>query len=708
MVSFFGLKIGGEKKKKNTKNLKISAPTPAKPDDHEEFDERELYGLDGGHYAAYSASVCSLSQPKSKTSDKTTMKGLKAPVYANDKSNLSMTDLPSPHKFRDSSYSILSLKQCASNPNLGNNWKDSSSTSLSLVPPTAPSSATRPASPAQKKHLVPPLDVPSGKDSSVAVSSPISPLSATAPKSPLGQYELKLNLPDDATSLFSDYDLESVKAPEPLRIRKQTPSPNPDAQEARSLSPKKPPSPPQSVKTESIKTEEGVDNLGLEPPVRTFSNERPSSRGSNRTMPSRLKVVQNTHDLPEYGPTSMPSPEATPRTSDEMFMTSPLEQLGEPIIQTLRARRDTLAISSAQRRSMEMKVVEKPDTSDILAPLQRPKTSNGPRPERPTPFALDGRAGSPASLRSLPPFVAPPRAQSPSGVPESLRIGRPAAAAAPIVRVRPETSAVRRTDSEYHDYDDESDRPTSCGSSSSNYSRPPSPESPVLPLSGPLAGPMFPFMRPRTQPQIDDSLEETAGSAKKGSGLNPIKITSAPKDKEKEIKAPFDFGLPSPPPQTRVPPTPTSPPKAADWPLPSPLAGSFGAHRLALTSTSTSLPSGQQQQPSSFEVPSALPLDLRPDSPLEPLEPPRLPVARAESPTFRSFSRPWTPTTAEPLRRDAPKRGETVPLPSSGSGSGPKSLEPRGAPPLRSATVGAERGLRSPAIVGDDFGGGFI
>ncbi|RYP44753.1 hypothetical protein DL769_011496 [Monosporascus sp. CRB-8-3] len=92
-----------------------------------------------------------------------------------------------------------------------------------------------------------------------------------------------------------------------------------------------------------------------------------------------------------------------------------------------------------------------------------------------------------------------------------------------------------------------------------------------------------------------------------------------------------------------------------------------------------------------------------------------MPAALAESRTsrVRSFSRPWTPTR-EPLRFEittpatAAAAAMTTATPASRTASPRREHSPRRPPPRSPPLAVMDRGLRSPGIVGDDFGGGFI
>ncbi|KAI8632736.1 hypothetical protein F5Y19DRAFT_328236 [Xylariaceae sp. FL1651] len=711
MVSFFGLKIGGEKKKKSTKDIQISAPQPRNIDNSNVVDS-DYFDFEGGPKAAYAASVYSLSRPDSAQSGKlkkAKLKGLKIIPFAPGKDNPSMIDLPSPHKLTDSSYS--SLRHHVSNPSLGRQWNSGSSTSLSFAPPPSINPMARPStSDGKSKNWVNPLDVHFTRESSAtAFTAPLSaPLpthsiqsagnlpsivpkgppsapSSAVPKSPLGQYELKLDLPSDVSTFFADLDNfdGAVKAPAPLRIKKQASSRTPPVPRKRSQSPRKPPTPPQSINDNPYVTDSPEHDL----PKPSVADNRPSSARSNCSIPSGLQELQNA--ISNFGPASLPSPSTTPRASEEKppsavnthrAASPPTQKVeNEPVIQNVQAKRDTLTINPERRRSLQMKI-EAADGSNILSlPLaERPKTSNDRRPfERPPPlnlnFGLRLSVTDRDGPRSAPFLRNPARSLTPVSVISPLRSqigamgthGRTthSALSAEIHELR--SGLDSPTGSSIYD-DDEDDRPLS-------------PESPVIPLTGPLASPRFP---PLESPYSHHPHPSTF--------VFPRKEDT---DSNRSLSPAFIF----PPPRSlnRNPPTPDS----SDWPLPSPVAPSFD--RAAAASPSSSGESRLRSE-------SLLHDESESGSIYEPLEPPRLPAARsgAESPTFRSFSRPWTPTLAAPdFKVPGLKRAETAGLPAS-TRSGSR------APP-RSATVKtpkAERGIITAAAVDSDEadGSGFI
>ncbi|KAI0428205.1 hypothetical protein F5Y09DRAFT_6368 [Xylaria sp. FL1042] len=654
MVSFFGLKIGGERKKKSSKDLQISAPQPQNPDDPNAFDS--FFDLKYGPHPSYEASVYSLSQQESRQSSpsiKSRFKGLKVAPFALNKFGSSMIDLPTPP----------SLRHNASNPSLGRRWNTGSSTSLRLgfAPPSFNPMARPSTSDGKSKPWINPLDVHFSQDSSrsgfkgplspaltMRDDGPSTPLSA-APKSPLGQYELKLDLPEDVSS-FADFGnfTESVEAPAPLRIKKQASTRLLAKPQIEGQSPQKPPSPPQSIDYRDLS-----GNLIQDPPKVPEDEARPLSTQSRHSIPSGLEELQKV--ISNFGPSSLPSPSTTPRVSEEKQEkpstannsprpTSSTTKRGttKPVIQNVRAKRDTLTINPQRRRSLQMKI-EAAESGNVpsLSLASRPKTSsNGRLLERPPPLTLNTGFRSSDGPRSAPFLQNPTRSLTPTNLKSPLRM-----------EVETQEKSVSQAPiSKFHDQNSGVDSPT--GSSvyeddeNDVYEHPPSPEStsPVIPLTGPLASPCFP---PSSQSPYSYS---TISTFPRKDGIDS------------------DCSL--------SPPTPPVPPRsrrrnlpAADssiWPMPSPVVPSFDR---AAMSPSPAESRWRSESESELESVSAH----------EPLEPPRIPAARsgAESPTFRSFSRPWTPTT----------RGEFI------------------APPLKRAET-AGRLLEAGTSIGTEFGGG--
>ncbi|KAI1329904.1 hypothetical protein F5Y16DRAFT_59224 [Xylariaceae sp. FL0255] len=712
MVSFFGLKLGAEKKKKTVKDLQISGPRPLSEEEANAIEDEGLFDLEGLPSAGYAASVYSLSRQDSNQSSKSRKTGflgfgskLTTLPFAldNNKSKNSLFDRPSPYKFVDSNHS--GLKHHASNPNLGRRWNTGSSTSLSLAPPPPLSAVPRPStSDGKKKNWVNPLDVHYARDSAPLFKAPsaapfktidtdlsrksnessvlsITGASTTTPRSPLGQYELKLDLPSDVATLFADLPSFDgvVKPPEPLRIKKQpstrildTSFPQPPLQN--------PPTPPSSVDGTQ------VSESPMTAPSKPFASEnRLSSSRSNREEPTGLRELQSV--LSSFGPSPLPTPTVSPRVSDDEIA-APTAHRGKtkdgeskPVIQNVRAKRDTLTINPQRRRSFQMKLEESERaTHAIPSAIGRPKTSSGPGRiiERPPPLQLNLPTRFSASDRNGPksaPFLANP-AQSGSPLRSSpiLTEDRNISSPLTIEREKLHSSLDSPTGSSVYGEDDEDAHPGSPGS-------------PLIPLTGPLASPCFP-PTPAEDPYPHYP--------------HPSSFKFPRKD---------DIHGPLPPPRSAKRPPAT--PDSEEWPLPS--LHSVTSPLSPLPPTTTIAAETQRLRTESSSTTKSH------EFAFPPLEPPRLPGVRssrtgAESPTMRSFSRPWTPTAAESKAPPSMlKRAETMATGSSNTSSIGGGLRP----PPRSATVKAmqssERmaaGTSTSGVVGAaefDFGtAGFI
>ncbi|KAJ8126008.1 hypothetical protein O1611_g7629 [Lasiodiplodia mahajangana] len=673
MVSFFGLKIGGEKKK-SSRDLQISAPKPRNLDlDDSNAIDSNFFDFKGGPTPSYEASVYSLSRQESGQSTlsiASKFRGFKKAPIASNGFGSSMVDLPTPP----------SLRHHASNPSLGRRWNTGSSTSLSLAPPSFNPLARPSTSDGKNKTWVNPLDVHFARDSSKSGfkgplspastmrddGQPITPLSAT-PKSPLGQYELKLDLPSDVSS-FADFSNFNVEAPTPLRIKK--PASTRLAAETRPViqSPQKPPSPPQS-----ITDKEASESVILEPPPKLpVAEKRPQSAHSHRSIPSGFEELHNV--ISKFGPASLPSPSTTPRASEEKPPTismssrsaSPHTKRGsaKPVIKNVRAKRDTLTINPQRRRSLQMKIEAAEGNSvPSLSLVDRPKTSgNGRLVERPPPLTLNTgfhlSASSRDGPRSAPFLLNPTRSLTPTGVKSPLRPQMGAQDGSnPSALASDTNEQLSRPDSPSGSsvYDDDDD---------DMYHHPPSPEStsPVIPLSGPLASPRFPPSSPSPHSYASTFTFPRRDEGDTDLSLSPTTPPVPPRSLRRNL------------------PTPDS----SYWPLPSPAVHSFD--RSAMTPSPADSRLRSESGSESLSI-------------YEPLDPPRIPASRSESPTFRSFSRPWTPTTTGEFTAPSLRRAETTgPLSSLGPGG-----EFGGGlrPPPRSVTVKTPRteigALKSPS-----------
>ncbi|KAI0883903.1 uncharacterized protein GGS22DRAFT_166364 [Annulohypoxylon maeteangense] len=665
MVSFFGFKIGGGDKKKKLANEAVASSNQQR----RKLEQDAVAGRQDGK-GAPNGTVYSVSRPDTSHTCKITATQPGASPYGSKSSPAAM----SLSELTDSIHP--NLRQWVSNPNLGSNRFDASTSDLAAVPPVPVRNPSRPATPVEKKTAwMNPLDMHSTRGPTMSALS--------ASRSPLDQFGLKLDIPNDQAPIQRND--ESPKAPMPLRVNKSSPQ---TAESPKMFqSPIKPPSPPQSVK-----------DMENHSPVRgrpAFRDDmfRSPSRGSQRNGTTNLKEVQNAWDMPRRGPASIPSPVSTPRGSEETPTNNSMNMWCDPVIRSVAARRDTMTSITHHKVSMQIKLEDLEsafmDEPEEFLPPQMPG-SQMRQLVRPPPLNLDPRPRTPDRAGTYPPapFMMDQRPHTPTGEssrrPMKERAGPPPGAIGAHGRPgRPNTKNVRRPAAD--EYVIQPSSQPQSRRASQDSSRPTSPDSPLLPQSGPLASPRFlPIDAQLAPPPLKEAR----------SNLH-IATFALDDDVDDQLTAPC-MGH-------RNAPTPDS----SQWPMPSPTESTFDA---ALSYRGESPFVGA-------------------DSPLE--TPPRvLPqgvVGRSESPFgFRSFnfSRPMTPTLEQPpLRRDEtplsgrvqryqPKRSETVPV-SPGFRDYDSSPSP-GIPPPRANTVtvnvghGMGHGLRSPAIVGDDFGGGFI
>lgn len=670
--------------------------------EHDVPGERDIVNRDGGRNAPSGGNVYSVSQPDAPHMYKITA------TRTNTAQSIAISENPP----QPSQPSHPGLKHAASTPNIGNNWYSSSAPEE--IPPIPTRNPSRPATPVkQPTTWMNPLEMHAVK------GPPPSLLSSS--KSPLAQFELRQGLFSEPASMFGDDDDEEHSS-QPHQMNR--PSPIGEGYESPQNSERsanKPISPPRSI---GAYEEADYPALGR-PTLPWDENYRPSSRGSQRNVPTTLKEVQN-WDMSYYCP---PSPVSNPRGSEEKSGSILMDLLGEPI-QTVGARRDTMASMASiapRRRSVAMQVeglgvgmgigIGRSYTDD---PVQRARASNATANVnadadalqarvRPPPLHIDTRPRTPDRAGTYPPapFITNQQTQSPLGqspqspyrAPRNRNGPPPAAVGARGRPGRPNTKGIHRpTFNEYeiqlqlHSRSQPHSRHPS--QSGSDGERPPSPDSPLIPLTGPLASPRF----PPVESQLAPPPLKGPAAASRYRTRDPSPLGGSPVERD-EPESPI---LAVPRLGTRNVPTPDS----SDWPLPSP-DGSALEHPFRTDSpflrNESPLSALQMQTP-----PRVLPgLNSRSDSPFG----------------IRSFnfSRPMTPTSSSqhsqspwqehpqphPLRDVmVPKRSETTPI-SPQYRDPDLSPSPGQLPPPRANTVNS-RGLRSPAIVGDDFGGGFI
>ncbi|KXJ93854.1 hypothetical protein Micbo1qcDRAFT_158743, partial [Microdochium bolleyi] len=339
MVSLFGLKLGGDKKKKIDKGI----PSPSSRSRAQSRAGHDASAFNEPLPTVPRGLFSSSSRPGSSQSQKLFSRKSKFFPYGSGANGaLSMANLPRPGDADESPLpSPAFLRPTTSNPNLNSRFKGGSTTDLT----------------ASARPMVPPpsLDVLSAaRNGSVTAFA--------SPKSPLGTYELTLNLPSEGVSLFGDvYDI--LKPPEPLRIKKQEPAPSQAVD--LNLHVTKPPSPPVSVVT----TASADGPSGPDRPSRSGqeSLERTLRRvDSNQTYGSR-KEIESPIDPAPVEPFPLPTPPlSVARNSDDRPSTGASNQWGEPVIQNVRGKRDTMVVKPTRRMSFE-KYVE--DFSRDILPI---------------------------------------------------------------------------------------------------------------------------------------------------------------------------------------------------------------------------------------------------------------------------------------------------------------------------------------------------
>ncbi|KAK7739081.1 hypothetical protein SLS62_011317 [Diatrype stigma] len=538
MVSFFGLRIGGERKKPAAKHLRktdkndktdkaaagvtaVATPQKCQTFDQAVMRESKTMGKDSEDAGADPA------RPSSSRSHKVRKRRPTDLPYDFD-NTLKAIGLPEPHKFGDGSYP--SLRGHSSNPNLVSEWKNGSTPNLVAPSRAVVEQVTRPRTSSREKPQLYSIDIPAAQEAAtepfpVLVASPQSITSAT-PKSPLGNMELPLNLPNEGAVLFREGEGENVlRPPEPLRIIKKSPS---DSQLGPPPNPPpagKPPSPPQSIRTDELDHRSGAilssgatKAASSATPTQSQTEEETDCdrrRASSTSSTTSQRVVSADLDnefreLSEelhYGPKSIPSPPASLRrvgmgrskSSDDKGIDSNadgdhddtllfFEGLGAPIIRTVQAKRDTLTnttINSMERRASVETLVEK---TAALGSAFGPGPEDAPRQPPPKSSA---RAARPAALDlnlGLRPSTADQNSSNNNGGPRSapFPVNRP-----------PWTPTLGQSPLAYSNYVNRA--PSAAGSSrlvplrlsrdsfEFDLTSPHSPESPVIPLSGPLA-----------------------------------------------------------------------------------------------------------------------------------------------------------------------------------------------------------------------------
>ncbi|ORY60697.1 uncharacterized protein BCR38DRAFT_476600 [Pseudomassariella vexata] len=448
MVSFFGLKLGGDKKKKPEQPPGKSGSQLGKRIDQNMLGEGQFFGRQPGTHG-YTASIYSTSRPASPHSYKVTSSSRKKQgVYASDTHNLaavSMFDLSVPKPSQESK--MPPLKPASSNPNLREQ-----ASNLGPTPVPRPATATT-----KQKPWVNPLDIHFNKPPTLVVPlTDMTTCGGSVPVSPNSQ------------------------APSPLRSKQQQQQQQTPAMDLRC-----PPSPPRSIDT----TDSADHRPVLDKPVFPGNaSARPWSSRNLRNAPSGLA------DVPQLI-TALPSPPLSiPRASDETSHRASVNQWGQPVIQNVQAMHQATPTSTTKRSSLELRVKAWEKPSIPACSHQRPRTSAGlERQPLPSP-SLYPAPLNPSSSGSTSPW---PGRQSPFAANQCqhaavdnrpVRTGPPAAAVGAHGRpIRPRVdttmaTAPRPTAEDYREL-------VRRDSDASIYSSDSPLDSPVMPISGPLSSP---------------------------------------------------------------------------------------------------------------------------------------------------------------------------------------------------------------------------
>ncbi|PWI68272.1 hypothetical protein PCL_02041 [Purpureocillium lilacinum] len=322
MVSFFGIKLGGDKKKAQ-KNQGKQPP--------QQWNRIDQNTLGQGQYFGQSQAPGRPQFPNASSRPGTSQNAAPPPsnwraVFNNPGMASSMTDLTPP--------SMGALRHNASESNLRTNFANGSTTSLAL-PASLGGTGARPGTPSRptttKAEWVNPLHVHFCKSNSA--SRPGTPTVAT-PKSPLGQFE---------------FDLKP--APAPTKAPTRTPADAPA--EAQAEAPVEPA--PRSKQNERQPVAErhgypsppGSDRSSdgafppLNPSLASAAPDLQPSTDNRRNAPSALSKV-------DRAAASLPSPTpSSPLTGSE-------DKPDTPVIHNVPARRDTLAFHQPRRLSVKM------------------------------------------------------------------------------------------------------------------------------------------------------------------------------------------------------------------------------------------------------------------------------------------------------------------------------------------------------------------
>ncbi|KAM5349105.1 hypothetical protein ACJ41O_008928 [Fusarium nematophilum] len=308
MVSFFGLKLGGDRKKSHDKNKPASKPIQHLPRD-QDLTARDLdFASPKNRRRLTNSSNFSrpnfAARPDTSSSNRDLSAQWRAP-YMNGGAGgaggaSSMVDLGAPR-----APGMGNPRFHASDANLNMRFANGSATSL-VAPGPIRDGANRPGTATSRKEFDNPFQVHFGGKESISSTRPGTPLDAET----FERFEFGLG--DDSSRENRDVGSSS-----------NNPATNGY------------PSPPPSI-------------VNAERPFSPSSqdNNRPSSNRRNAPFPSGLRNVDTAS-----GPMALPSPAASvARSSEDVWET--------PVIRNVQAKRDTLTFHTPRRQSFAMEVDE--------------------------------------------------------------------------------------------------------------------------------------------------------------------------------------------------------------------------------------------------------------------------------------------------------------------------------------------------------------
>ncbi|KAI9163978.1 hypothetical protein HJFPF1_05613 [Paramyrothecium foliicola] len=392
MVSFFGLKIGGDKKKPQTKDTKQPQQQQWKRIDQNTLGEGQFFGND-------------LKRPTFPSSRPGSVQSVSGPPalwnspYAGPATTSSLVDLSVPVPGRKQSFSSLRAVNHTSDANLTARWANGST--VDLAPPAAfansrPGTPSRPgtAGSARKKEWVNPLDVHFGKSvtggsrpgtpgrNSVVkppARSSVAPTEAVPRQSKDKHVSMHARVASsiNSTSTHARVASSSNSVNTHARVASSTnsssthtrgaSSSNSIAEHARSIT--------------AASGETSMSQTGYPSPPKSVS---PISTFENPTFnkpaaPSNLRQVDVARLTGPHSPPSPASSVSTPTEQPRQEVEDD-EEWATPVIQNVRAKRDTLTYHPPRRQSltMELEIQEQQAKQQVQPQRQRERSVDEP------------------------------------------------------------------------------------------------------------------------------------------------------------------------------------------------------------------------------------------------------------------------------------------------------------------------------------------